>query len=188
MPKLRRDGTFGRLSDKKIAVCRALLAERCADQTNQFSSATLIQKQRRPVYICSAAPARAVPWRRQQAARRPVFRSALRPYFALLLLLCLSRTLLPEAWVLALHPHPHTTQEAAHAASHKQPRLLLTTRHQHCYAEQFYNVPFAANSKMLLPQPRRQPRYVARPVARVRAGLGPARSARGQRGPPDWEA
>ncbi len=81
-------------------------------------------------------------------------RFALRPYFALLLLLCLTRTLLPEAWVLALHAHEHTTEEPAFA---KRPpvrgKIILTTKHTHCQTEQFYNVPFQAVPPVALPSP-----------------------------------
>lgn len=92
-----------------------------------------------------------------------VFRAALRPYLAALLLLCLGRTLLPEAWVLTWHAHAHTTQEPAYAHQPTAgPRhLLFTTQHQHCHVEQFYNVPFAAGSMLVLPQPRWRPHYAA---------------------------
>lgn len=92
-----------------------------------------------------------------------MFRVALRPYLAALLLLCLGRTLLPEAWVLAWHAHAHTTHEPAYA---RRPtlgprQLLFTTQHQHCHIEQFYNVPFALGSIVVLPQPRRRRHYLA---------------------------
>lgn len=109
-----------------------------------------------------------------------MFRSALRPYFALLLLLCLGRTLLPEAWVLAWHPHRHTT----HESRLPKRQLLLTARHQHCHAEQFYNVPFLAGSIVRLPLRQLRARYLVRPVAQVRACPYPAPIAVGQRGPP----
>lgn len=90
---------------------------------------------------------------------RPLFR----PCLALLLLLCLVRTLLPEAWVLALHGHSHTREEPAFSPS--QPKFypgqaLLTTRHMHCHTEQFYDVPFAAASPVVLPLPRQQLSYL----------------------------
>ncbi|RYY21238.1 MAG: hypothetical protein EOO36_01285 [Cytophagaceae bacterium] len=79
---------------------------------------------------------------------------ALRPYFALLLLLCLTRTLLPEAWILALHAHAHTTEEPAHPPRKRQPgKALLTTQHTHCQTEQFYHVPFQPAPPVALPRP-----------------------------------
>ncbi|MGI4834484.1 MAG: hypothetical protein ACRYFK_13595 [Janthinobacterium lividum] len=115
-----------------------------------------------------------------------MFRAALRPYLALLLLLCLGRTLLPEAWMLAWHPHAHTTQEPAYA---RQPtaglrQLLFTTQHQHCHAEQFYNVPFALGSILVLPQPRRCPHYPAWRGARQLGHPRLVAPAATSRGPP----
>ena len=84
-----------------------------------------------------------------------MLRFALRPYFALLLLLCLTRTLLPEAWILALHSHEHTTEEPAFAPHKRQPaKTLLSTKHTHCQTEQFYNVPFQPAPPVAVPQPR----------------------------------
>ncbi|MGI4873957.1 MAG: hypothetical protein ACRYFX_22585 [Janthinobacterium lividum] len=80
---------------------------------------------------------------------------ALRPYVACLLLLCLGRTLLPEAWVLTLHTHTHTTEEPAFASSHRaQDREMVTPRHTHCHVEQFYNVPFQVALPVAVPVPR----------------------------------
>jgi hypothetical protein len=94
-----------------------------------------------------------------------VLRLALRPYVALLLLLCLTRTLLPEAWVLALHPHEHTTEEPAFApAAKRQPgKALLTTKHTHCQTEQFYDVAYQLAQPVVVPLPQRGPTY--RPLA-----------------------
>jgi hypothetical protein len=90
-----------------------------------------------------------------------VLRPVLRPYFALLLLLCLLRTLLPEAWVLALHRHTHTTEEVT--ATHRPAGYeLLGPQHTHCHTETFYNVPFAPALPVRLPQPRL--RAVYRPL------------------------
>ncbi|WP_223648367.1 hypothetical protein [Hymenobacter psoromatis] len=88
-----------------------------------------------------------------------MLRSAFRPYLAFLLLLCLTRTLLPEAWVLALHGHEHTTEELAftvgrghsHAVAGK---ALLTPKHTHCHEDTFYNVPFVASPPVVMPLPR----------------------------------
>jgi len=78
------------------------------------------------------------------------------------LLLCLVRTLLPEAWVLALHTHEHTTEEPAFAKIRPvRGKALLTTKHTHCQTEQFYEVPFQAAAPVLLPRPRLLPHYQA---------------------------
>jgi hypothetical protein len=78
-----------------------------------------------------------------------VLRTVLRPYLALLLLPCLVRTLLPEAWVLVLHRHSHTTELAPTRRSAS--KVLLSPRHTHCHAEQFYEVPFQLALPMSLP-------------------------------------
>lgn len=89
----------------------------------------------------------------------PVLRPLLRPYLALLLLLCLVRTLLPEVWVLALHRHAHTTElTATHRPTGQQ---LLSTQHTHCHAEQFYNVPFVSALPVRVPQPAARTIYRA---------------------------
>ena len=90
----------------------------------------------------------------------PALRLALRPYIALLLLLCLVRTLLPEAWVLALHAHEHTTEEPAFVKTRPvQGKIILTTKHTHCQTEQFYKVPFQAALPVAVPLPRLMRRY-----------------------------
>lgn len=93
-----------------------------------------------------------------------MLRLSLCPYFALLLLLCLVRTLLPEASVLALHAHEHTTEEPAFTKGRPQAgKALLTPKHTHCQTEQFYNVPFTAAPTVAVPLPRLQLSY--RPLA-----------------------
>lgn len=65
---------------------------------------------------------------------------ALRSRLAILLLLCFTRVLLPDVWLLALHPHQHTTDEPAHASTPRAPgkaHLLLTAKHQHCQTDHF---------------------------------------------------
>ena len=111
---------------------------------------------------------------------------SLRAHFALLLLLCLVRTLLPEAWILALHPHAHTTEEPAQSSAlrHKG-KALISARHQHCEVEQFYNVAFQATGTMAVPQPRVAVRYAATPaLPPVRPAAGEVLFARTLRGPP----
>lgn len=92
----------------------------------------------------------------------PVLRLPLRSYLALLLLLCLTRMLLPEAWVLTLHSHEHTKEEPTFVVScaHAKPsHALLTAKHVHCQTEQFYNVPFQKASLMAMTFPHRQLNY-----------------------------
>jgi len=95
-----------------------------------------------------------------------VLRLSLRSYFAFFLLLCLTRTLLPEAWVLAMHGHEHTTEEPVFHASKVRAtagKSLLTPKHTHCQTEQFYNVPLQGASPVVVPLPRLQLSY--RPLA-----------------------
>jgi hypothetical protein len=93
--------------------------------------------------------------------RVTVLRLALRPYLAFLLLLCLTRTLLPEAWVLALHAHEHTTEEPALKSRGKRlaSKSLLTPKHTHCQTEQFYQVPFQPAPRVVVPLPPHQLSY-----------------------------
>ena len=111
---------------------------------------------------------------------------ALRSRLALLLLLCLVRTLLPEAWMLALHGHAHTTEEPAHTpAFERKGKALASARHQHCEVEQFYNAAFQMAAPVAVPRPRVAPRYAATPpLPPVRAVAGELLFARSLRGPP----
>jgi len=111
-----------------------------------------------------------------------VLQPVLRPYLALLLLLCLGRTLLPEAWVLALHHHAHTTELKAFRHPAGQP--LLSTQHTHCHAEQFYNVPFALGVLVRVPRPRARARYQMLAVPTQRAALAIWQRCLALRGPP----
>ena len=110
----------------------------------------------------------------------------LRSHLALLLLLCLVRTVLPEAWILALHPHTHTTAEPAHTrAFQRTGKALLSARHQHWEVEQFYNMAYQAALPVVLPQPRVAPYYAAPvPMPPVRVLAGELLFARSLRGPP----
>jgi hypothetical protein len=112
-----------------------------------------------------------------------VLRPLLRPYLALLLLLCLVRTLLPEAWVLALHRHNHTTTEIA-APRHRPGHDWLTPPHTHCHTEQFYNVPFVAALPVRLPQPRVRAIYQLPAVPTPPAALAALLRRTALRGPP----
>ena len=89
-----------------------------------------------------------------------MLRVVLRPYLVLLLLLCLTRTLLPEAWILALHAHAHTTEERAAGPSKRRPgKALLSAKHTHCQTEQFYQVPFQPAPPVAVPLPRHRLSY-----------------------------
>ncbi len=99
----------------------------------------------------------------------------------MLLLFCLGRTLLPEAWVLTLHAHRHTTDVAT---ARRQSEELATPRHTHCHTEQFYNVAYTAAAPVVVPVPQRRPRYQALAVAPPRAGLAGALRRTALRGPP----
>jgi hypothetical protein len=112
-----------------------------------------------------------------------VLRSVLRPYLALLLLLCLVRTLLPEAWVLALHAHRHTT-EAQVAPRRLHNQELLSTQHTHCHTEQFYSVPFAPAVPVRMPLPRVQAVYRALASPPQLAASAVALRCTALRGPP----
>lgn len=119
----------------------------------------------------------------------PVVRTTLRPYLAFLLLLCLTRTLLPEAWMLALHPHAHTTEELAfevgqHHSHAVAGHALLTSKHTHCHEDTFYNVPFAASSPVVMPQPRVLLSYQPLAVPFTLAGSATELRRTALRGPP----
>jgi len=85
------------------------------------------------------------------------------------LLLLLARVLAPEATVLHLHAHAHTTLEPAAAGqSRRVGRALLTPQHQHCHAEQLYQLPFVPAAAPGVPAPVRRRVYAAyRPQALV---------------------
>ncbi len=117
-----------------------------------------------------------------------MLRLPLRSYLALFLLLCLTRTLLPEAWVLALHAHEHTTEEPVWRtgpSAHARPgRLALTPKHTHCQTEQFYNVPFQGASPVAVPRPRLQLSYRPLVVPATLASSAAVLRRTALRGPP----
>ena len=98
------------------------------------------------------------------------------------------RTLLPEAWVLALHGHAHTSEEPAFAQSAQaapgKRQLVFTSKHTHCHEETFYNVPFQAARPVQLPQPRVQLRYQSLVVPSALASSAAALRRSALRGPP----
>jgi len=99
------------------------------------------------------------------------------------LLLCLVRTLLPEAWVLALHGHGHTTELVA-TRRPTASKELLSPRHTHCHTEQFYNTPYAPTAPVSLPQPRLRVCYQALAVPAQLACSAAALRRTALRGPP----
>jgi hypothetical protein len=110
---------------------------------------------------------------------------ALRSHIALLLLLCLTRTLLPEAWVLNMHAHEHTTDEPAQAPAFRHKgKALISAEHKHCQVEHFYNVPFVASVPVPLPTPATRPCFATAPVPTVATAPWIARQPAQLRGPP----
>ena len=93
---------------------------------------------------------------------------------------------MPEAWILGLHAHTHTTTELTHTPDvARKGRFELSAQHQHCAVEQFYHAAFQAAGLVLMPKPQLTPCYAV--------GLAPLtlRAAAGQqvweltlRGPP----
>ncbi|MCB2378728.1 hypothetical protein LGH70_14090 [Hymenobacter sp. BT635] len=69
---------------------------------------------------------------------------ALRSRLAILLLLCFTRVLLPDAWILALHSHEHTLEETAPPPGVSKAKAVLSAKHQHCAVDHFFDVPFQA--------------------------------------------
>jgi hypothetical protein len=66
----------------------------------------------------------------------------LRSRLAFVLLLCFARVLLPDTWVLALHQHAHTTEEPTQAVGWPKGKALVSAKHQHCDADQFFKSAF----------------------------------------------
>ena len=117
----------------------------------------------------------------------PIFTavSALRSHIALLLLLCLMRTLLPETWVLEMHRHEHTTDEPVHAAASRQKsQAMVSKAHQHCQVEHLYDVPFLPSTPLPLPAPVVRPCFATTPVPTVATAPWIARQPAQLRGPP----
>ena len=113
------------------------------------------------------------------------FVSALRSHIALLLLLCLTRTLLPEAWMLELHAHAHTVDEPAQAPAFRHKgKALVSAQHQHCQTEHFYNVPFLLSAPVAGPAPAVRPCFATAPVPTLAPAPWIARRPAQLRGPP----
>ncbi|GAC1380590.1 MAG: hypothetical protein NVSMB30_28300 [Hymenobacter sp.] len=111
--------------------------------------------------------------------------STLRSHIALLLLLCLTRTLLPEAWVLALHRHAHTTNEPAQASAFRHKgKALVSAGHQHCPVDNLCQVPFLVEAPVVVPTPATRPCFATAPVPTVATAPWIARQPAQLRGPP----
>ena len=110
---------------------------------------------------------------------------AFRSHIALLLLLCLTRTLLPEAWVLALHSHQHTTDEPAQAsASRPKGQALISNQHQHCQVDHLYDVPYLPGAPVVVPVPVARPCFATASGPTTTTAPWIARAPAQPRGPP----
>ena len=110
---------------------------------------------------------------------------AFRFYISLLLLLCLTRTLVPEAWILALHTHGHTTDEPAQRGTARQKgQALLSPKHQHCQVDHVYNLPFLPGAPVVVPVPTTRLSFATAPVPTTATAPWIARPVAQLRGPP----
>jgi hypothetical protein len=109
----------------------------------------------------------------------------LRSRLAFLLLLCFVRVLLPDAWVLALHTHEHTTEEPTRASSWPKGKALLSEKHQHCDVDHFCKAAFQTPTPLELPtEPAQYTQAIGAPaLPAVVAAFTPTT---GLRGPPSY--
>ncbi|SHK05250.1 hypothetical protein [Hymenobacter psychrotolerans] len=107
----------------------------------------------------------------------------LRSRLALLLLLCFTRVLLPEAWILNLHSHEHTTEEPAQIPGAFKGKAVLSVKHQHCDVDHFYDVPFQPAPPVELPV-LVATYQAASATPETSVWLSATRSTADQRGPP----
>ena len=105
----------------------------------------------------------------------------LRSRLALLLLLCFTRVLLPQAWELRLHDHAHTTHEPSVEVGPLHGKTVLSAQHQHCPTDSFWHVPFQPATPPVLPTPFRGYAAAAAPapLAEWSATVPPAADSRG---------
>lgn len=108
----------------------------------------------------------------------------LRSRLALVLLLCFTRVLLPETWVLSLHQHQHTTEEPALAPGILHGKAVLSAQHQHCDVDHFYNVPFQPAAPLEWQALLRQAYQRRTAVALIRASETAPPAREYLRGPP----
>ncbi|GAA3929312.1 hypothetical protein GCM10022406_13480 [Hymenobacter algoricola] len=93
--------------------------------------------------------------------------------------------LAPEAWVLVLHAHEHTQEEAAQApAAARKDKPLLTPQHQHCHVDQFYHVPLLPAAPVLVPVPVSRVGFTVRAILPVPGLPSVDQCERAARGPP----
>ena len=102
----------------------------------------------------------------------------------MLLLLCLVRVQLPEAWVLLLHPHQHTEHEETQRPGWAKGKALIGQQHQHCHAEQLFDAPFQAAAPVQVPVRLSVPRYLALRVPATLSNSAVALRGTALRGPP----
>lgn len=109
----------------------------------------------------------------------------LRSRLAIVLLLCFVRVLLPDAWVLALHRHAHTTEEPTQAIGWPKGKALVSAKHQHCDADQFFKSAFEpAPAEHAAPARPRQFAAAPVPAALAAAWLASSFATPDLRGPP----
>ena len=113
-----------------------------------------------------------------------MFRLSLRPYLAMVLLLCFVRVQLPEAALLALHSHDHTEHEQTQRAAGAKGKALIGQKHQHCHAEQLFDAPFQLAAPLRLPEAVAVRRYAALATPVTLASSGGALRDVALRGPP----
>ena len=108
----------------------------------------------------------------------------LRSRLALVLLLCFARVLVPEAWVLALHDHQHTVDVPVGASKAARQKALVSTLHQHCAVDHFYDAAFALPASVRLPAPLTG-YAAARSLPTVSVWNSATRATADLRGPPN---
>ncbi|TGE05357.1 hypothetical protein [Hymenobacter fodinae] len=107
----------------------------------------------------------------------------LRSRLALVLLLCFVRVLLPDAWVLALHSHEHTTEEPTQSVKWPKGKALLSAKHQHCDVDQFFKEAFQTPEPLALPAEATSYLPVTATL-RLLTGVSAFTPTAGLRGPP----
>ncbi|RFP66269.1 hypothetical protein D0N36_04420 [Hymenobacter lapidiphilus] len=78
---------------------------------------------------------------------------ALRSQLAIVLLLCFARVLVPDAWILALHEHQHTGDVALEVGHNIRQADVVSSQHQHCAVNYFFNAAFQPPAPLVLPVP-----------------------------------
>ncbi|WP_157541002.1 hypothetical protein [Hymenobacter aerophilus] len=77
----------------------------------------------------------------------------LRSRLALVLLLCFARVQVPDAWILALHEHQHTVDAPLEAGPAGSRKAVVSSQHQHCAVDHFFNLAFQPPAPLVLPVP-----------------------------------